>query len=179
MNDVSESGRAAGGFLDWLRDMQAALRDEHDAEVPCDGCTACCRASQFIHIGPAETEALARIPKALQFPAPRLPDGHVVVGYDQDGRCPMLVNDACSIYEHRPRTCRTYDCRVFAATGIELDEADKAEIRARAEQWRFEHPTDDDRRAHDELIAVAVELRRTKPAMTATQLAVEAIQGTL
>ena len=25
----------------------------------------------------------------------------------------MLVDDACSIYEHRPRACRTYDCRIF------------------------------------------------------------------
>ena len=36
------------------------------------------------------------------------------MGYDERGHCPMLVDGDCSIYEHRPRTCRTYDCRVFA-----------------------------------------------------------------
>ena len=35
------------------------------------------------------------------------------------GHCPMLVDGRCSIYEHRPRTCRTYDCRVFPAAGLE------------------------------------------------------------
>ena len=30
----------------------------------------------------------------------------------------------CSIYDHRPRTCRTFDCRVFAAAGVAVD-ADK------------------------------------------------------
>ena len=87
------------------------------SEVPCDGCTACCTSSQFVHIGPDETDTLARIPRRLLFPAPRLPAGHVLMGYDENGHCPMLVDGACSIYEHRPRTCRTYDCRVFPAAG--------------------------------------------------------------
>ena len=32
----------------------------------------------------------------------------------------MLVDGRCSIYEHRPRTCRTYDCRIFTATGLDV-----------------------------------------------------------
>ena len=56
-------------------------------------------------------------PAALRFPRPGRPKGHVVLGYDEHGRCPMLGDHGCTIYEHRPRTCRTYDCRVFAATG--------------------------------------------------------------
>ena len=115
----------AGGFSTWLAGMQRALRGEQDSDVPCDGCTACCTSSQFVHIGPDETETLAHIPAELLFPAPRLPAGNVLLGYDENGHCPMLIDGECSIYEHRPRTCRTYDCRVFPAAGVELDDDDK------------------------------------------------------
>ena len=57
--------------------MRAALRGERDSDVPCNGCTACCTSSQFVHIGPDETDTLAHIPAELLFPAPRLPRGHV------------------------------------------------------------------------------------------------------
>ena len=89
-----------------------------------------------MHIGPDEHETLARIPAALRFPAPGLPHGHVVLGYDEHGRCPMLVDGGCSIYEHRPRTCRTYDCRIFPATGVDVG-VEHPEIGARARRWSF------------------------------------------
>ena len=111
---------AAGDFSAWLDEMLGALRGERAADVPCAGCTACCTSSQFVHIEPDETDTLAHIPPELLFPAPLAPRGHVVLGYDERGHCPMLVDDQCSIYEHRPRTCRTYDCRVFPAAGIEI-----------------------------------------------------------
>ena len=117
-----------------------------EVDVPCGDCTACCTSSQFVHIGPEEKEALARIPRALRFPAPGLPKGHMVMGYDEGGHCPMFVDGSCSIYEHRPRTCRTYDCRVFPAAGLEPQ---ATTIAARARRWRFDPPTaeDDDLRA--------------------------------
>jgi len=107
------TARAAGRFGPWLAGMHEALDGTADSDVPCGTCTACCHAAQFIHIAPDETDTLAHIPPALLFPAPRAPKGHVLMGYDRDGRCPMLVGDRCSIYAHRPRTCRTYDCSVF------------------------------------------------------------------
>jgi len=56
--------------------------------------------------------------------------------------CPFLENGSCSIYEHRPRTCRTYDCRVFPATGLRVDDDDDKELIAqRAQQWQFSYPT--------------------------------------
>lgn len=137
----------AGDFSPWLSDMQAALRGERDADVPCNGCTACCTASQFVHIEPDETDALAHIPAELLFPAPRLPAGHLILGYDERGHCPMLVDDRCSIYEHRPRTCRTYDCRVFAATGVAI--ADKPAVAAQVARWRFSFPTEEDRARYE------------------------------
>jgi uncharacterized protein len=112
----------AGAFAAWLADTQAAIREEQDAVVPCGDCTACCTSSQFVHIAPDETDALAHVPAQVLFPAPGFPPGHVLMGYDDRGHCPMFVDGACSVYEHRPRTCRTYDCRVFAAAGLVPDQ---------------------------------------------------------
>ena len=127
---------AAGAFGAWLEEMRAALRHETDADVPCGDCCACCSTSHFVHVGSEETDALAHIPPDLRFPAPGMPAGHVVLGYDQRGRCPMLDGDGrCTIYEHRPLTCRTYDCRIFAAAGID---ADRDAITRRARRWRFD-----------------------------------------
>ena len=126
----------AGDFSAWLRQMQGALRGEHDSEVPCDGCTACCTASQFILIEPDEVTTMARIPRELRFPAPLRPPGHVLLGYDERGHCPMLIDGACSIYEDRPRACRTFDCRVLPAAGVDLTEHDKALLAQRVRRWR-------------------------------------------
>ena len=103
---------AAGSFAAWDETMRSILSGAGEADVPCADCTACCRSSQFIHISPDETATLARIPKELVFPAPRMPKGHVVMGYDRHGHCPMLVDGSCSIYVDRPKTCRVYDCRI-------------------------------------------------------------------
>ena len=138
----------AGEFVSWVTAARAAIRSGGTSDVPCDGCTACCTSWQFVHIGPDEADTLAHIPPALLFPAPRLPSGHVVLGYDAEGRCPMLEDGGCSIYEHRPRACRTYDCRVFPAAGVTPEDRQSA-IALRVRRWRFEHPTDEDRQRHE------------------------------
>jgi Fe-S-cluster containining protein len=164
----------AGDFSAWLSAMESALRDEAAVEVPCGGCTACCTASQFVHIAPDETATLAHIPAELLFPAPGQPKGHVLLGYDEQGHCPMLVEGRCSIYEHRPRTCRAYDCRIFAAAGLDVDAEDdrKAPIARRARRWRFTFPTDDDRRRQAAVRAAVRNVRAT----SVTQLAVRAVE---
>jgi Fe-S-cluster containining protein len=134
---MSEDPLDAGDLREWLHELAAALRGEGETDVPCAGCTACCEASQFVHVAPDEVEALAHIPPALLFPAPGAPAGHLVMGHDEHGRCPMLTDAGCSIYEHRPRTCRTYDCRVFAATGVQPGGPQQERIAARARRWRF------------------------------------------
>lgn len=141
----------AGRFTVWLGQIRSALDGEAGSDVPCGTCTACCASSQFVTIGPDETAALAAIPRELLFPAPGLP-GHLLMGYDERGRCPMLTDAGCSVYAARPRTCRVYDCRVFPAAGVE---ADKPLIREQAQRWRFEHPTPDDQTAHAAVRAAA------------------------
>lgn len=135
------------------------MAGEQDADVACGECTACCRSAQFVHIAPDEIDTLEHIEPDLLFPAPRMPDGHVLLGYDEAGRCPMLDESGCSIYEHRPRTCRTYDCRIFAAAGIDADD-DKPLITERARQWRFDLATDRDRSAYTAVHAAATSLMK-------------------
>jgi len=172
----------AGDFSAWLAATRRALAHDADVDVACGTCTACCTSSYFIHVRPDEARTLARIPKELLFPAPGLPKGHQVMGYDARGHCPMLVDGACSIYEDRPQTCRTYDCRVFTATGLEPD--DKPLIRQRARSWRFDYPTPRDRAEQAAVGAAVAFLREHADAFPtwaiptiATQLAVLAVKA--
>jgi len=171
---------AAGEFSSWMGEIQGAIRGERGSDVPCNGCTACCTSSQFVHIAPDEADTLAHVPAELLFPAPGLPRGHVLLGYDERGHCPMLVDGSCSIYEHRPQTCRTYDCRVFAATSLSIDDDDKASIARRAQRWEFSFPTRADRTLHDAVRAAATFVRehgeQLAPGANTTQLAVMAIE---
>lgn len=138
-----------GNFSEWLNASQSG----EGADVPCGECRGCCTSAYFIHIGPDEKETLARVPKKLLFRAPGMPKGHVLMGYRENGHCPMFVDNACSIYAQRPRTCRDYDCRVFAATG--LAEEGKPAIAEQAARWRFRFDTLEDRRRFDAVRAAA------------------------
>jgi Fe-S-cluster containining protein len=139
-NNGSESASSvpAGDFSAWLHGTEASLQSGNGgAEVPCGACRGCCRSSMFIHIKPEETQTIKRIPRALLFPAPDRPKGHVLMGYNDKGHCPMLIDNQCSIYEDRPQTCRDYDCRIFAATGISVDQQSQPEIAQRVREWAF------------------------------------------
>ena len=148
-----EPGIPASDFATWIADMDRVLRGGGESHVPCGSCTACCRGAYFITLRPEEAAARARIPAELLFPAPGAPAGHSLLGYDEAGRCPMLVENACSIYNHRPATCRRYDCRIFAATGLAEPEAGKASIMERAARWRFSYAREEDRILHRRLKA--------------------------
>jgi hypothetical protein len=156
---VGRRALPAGGFSGWLRTTRRALKNEGGADVPCGDCNACCKSAYFIHIGPEETPTLSRVPEELLFPAPGLPEGHVLLGHDEKGWCPMLIDDRCSIYEHRPLTCRNYDCRVFAAARLAAGDDDKALITQRVQDWRFSYPTERDHSEHAAVRAAARFLR--------------------
>jgi Fe-S-cluster containining protein len=169
---VTDDPVPAGELSSWFAAMQVALRGEGDSEVPCGRCTACCRSAQFVHIEPDETDTLAHVPAALRVRAPGRPRGHVVLGYDEHGRCPMLGEHGCTIYDHRPRTCRTYDCRVFAATGIAPDPTQPA-VAERVRRWRFVVDTPAARRLRHELERAAA----SRPDLPPTRRAVAAVEA--
>jgi Fe-S-cluster containining protein len=172
----------AGPFTAWLAQMRHALKTSGGSDVPCGDCNACCRSSYFIHVAADETATLARIPKPLLFAAPGQRDGTRVMGYDASGRCPMLVEQSCSIYADRPRTCRTFDCRVFAAAGIAHDDADHAPIAVQARRWRFDYADERDSATHAAVRATANFLREHATELadlgtrTATQIAILAVK---
>jgi Fe-S-cluster containining protein len=175
---------AAGDFAPWLRELRETRAVGDGTDVACGTCTGCCTSAYFIHVGPDEIETLKRIPRALRVPAPGLPPGHVVLGYDARGHCPMLVDGACTIYAHRPRTCRQYDCRVFPAAGIAAGGEEKHAINRQIARWRFAYPSDGDRDAQAAVRAAVDFLRAHANAFPAgvvpsnpTQLAVLAIDA--
>jgi len=175
--------KSAGKFSSWLEDTQTAQLKGTGVEVPCGDCNACCRSSYFINIQPNETLTLQRIPTELHFPAPGLPEGHVVLGYDEKGHCPMLINDKCSIYEDRPQTCRSYDCRIFPASGVSISEDDNILISQQIKRWKFEQLNESEQAQHLAVKAAVSFLKKRQDILPSgfvpsnpTQLAVLAIK---
>ena len=166
----------AGRFSTWLGMIREVIRTGGTSDVPCGSCTGCCTSSQFIHIAPDEVDALAVIPGELLFSAPRLPVGHVLMGYDEDGHCPMLVDGACSIYEHRPRTCRTYDCRVFAASDLALDDPAKSGISDQVRRWQFQLSERSDQVELEAVRSATLLLGNLEPGLNATERTLAAIE---
>ncbi len=139
---------AAGPFGAWLAQARAALRGDAGVEVPCGDCTGCCTSGYSVQVRPADVRALAVIPAARLLESP-FAAGQKTMPARADGTCQMLESGRCSIYSSRPQTCRDYDCRVFAAAGIEAGDATKVIINRRVRAWRFSHETDVERRVHD------------------------------
>jgi Fe-S-cluster containining protein len=109
----------------------------------------------FIQIEPEEVETIRSIPEELLFQAPWRPEGHLLMGYNEKGHCPMLVDNQCSIYDARPQTCRDYDCRVFAATGVAVDVKRQPDIAKRVAAWVFEHDSAESREEEARLKSAA------------------------
>lgn len=158
MNDDAQT-LPAGEFGAWLHGIRAALRDDLDTEVACGTCVGCCVSRYHVTLRPGDAAARARVPAEFVVDSPSLPPGHALIRPRADGRCPMLRDNACTIYAMRPRTCRTYDCRVLAAAGIRAGGADKAVIDERVRRWRFAYADDDARRAHAAVRAAAQFIR--------------------
>lgn len=149
----------AGAFSEWLRAMRRALAGGPGMDVACGDCVGCCTSSYFIKVRPHETRALAAIDEKFLIDAPGSAPARLM-GYLENGHCPMYSGRGCSIYSDRPETCRTYDCRVFTAAGMAAGGADKSVINERVARWRFDFPTDTDRREHRAVQAAASFLRQ-------------------
>ncbi len=156
---VAGSELAAGAFSSWLRAMRASLAGGPGMDVACGDCVGCCTSSYYIKVRAHESAALERIGAARLEPAPG-GKGHRLMGYDERGHCHMFVNGGCSIYQDRPETCRTYDCRLFSASGMKAGGDDKSVINNRVARWRFSFPTDQDRDEQRAVTAAANFLRQ-------------------
>lgn len=172
--DADDAPLPAGDFDEWLAGMRRALDGSGDSDVPCNGCTACCESSLFVHVEPDELDAIAHIPAELLVPAPGLPEGYLVMGHDERGRCPMLGEGGCTIHAHRPRTCRVFDCRIFPATGVD-PEPQQVAITRRARRWRFDYSGPAAEQAQAVLREVAASI--TSDTITPTRRAVMAVEA--
>ncbi len=167
--------RDAGDFGSWLSGFRASLRNGEPVDVPCDGCLACCRSDMLIPVDSDEADVLAHVPAGDLAPMPGEPSRQVL-RRDGSGRCSQLMAEGCSVYEHRPRACRMYDCRIFAATGLRADAPLIAEAAGR---WRFSYASAEAREQHAAVRSAVVMLGfpggLTAPA-SPTQHAVDAIE---
>lgn len=95
--------------------LTAITTDEPESDVPCGSCVTCCE-RLAPHLSPEEV-ASGLYPISLVQPSPEQiannPDVGVIVTLHKlkDGGCGMLINGRCSIYNHRPKACRQFDCR--------------------------------------------------------------------
>ena len=140
---------AAGAFGAWLRAARRSLVSDEGAEVPCGDCVGCCVSSYSVQLRPADRRAREQIPAERLVQARGFPADHLTMPALPDGTCPMLHAGRCSIYAVRPQTCIDYDCRIFAAAGIDAGGDDKWVINKRVREWRFSYPTERDRLEHD------------------------------
>jgi uncharacterized protein len=147
----------AGAFSSWLRAMRASLAGGPGMEVACGDCVGCCTSSYYIKVRAHETQALTRIGAHLE--SGTTTDGSRLMGFAANGHCHMFVDGGCAIYADRPETCRTYDCRIYAAAGIDAGEG-RTRINARVAAWRFSYPDTRDLEEHRAVKAAAAYLRQ-------------------
>lgn len=94
------------------RDFLAAWWRGAAGPVLCGACTACCYYPGIVVDGKRDQR---RLPHLL---TERSHDGELVLRQRSDGACVHLGEQGCTVYEHRPAVCRTFDCRIFAAMGL-------------------------------------------------------------
>jgi hypothetical protein len=130
--------RGFGGTMDDAkRSVNCSARDFVDAwwrgdagPVPCAGCSACC---YYAGIPVDKKRDRKRLPHLL---TERNRDGELVLQRRADGACVHLGERGCTVYEHRPAVCRSFDCRAFSAMGL----VEHCDPDHRTPDWQFAAP---------------------------------------
>ena len=145
----------AGPFGAWLQQFVASLRGNTGTEVPCGMCVGCCVSAYPVPIRPAD--ALDDV-LPLEFVVPISSTSKMLIARS-DGTCPMLQNKQCAVYTRRPQTCRDYDCRVFAAAGIDAGGSERSVINQRVRAWCFVYESEAEERIHQAIKLTASFIR--------------------
>jgi len=157
MNNEQElhpsTGIDAGSFGTWLAEAREALRTNKGMKVPCGDCVGCCTSGYSIFLRPHDP-ALDIVPTKLLCSVEGLAYPHAKMNPLPNGHCPMFENGKCSIYTSRPQTCLDYDCRVFAAAGIDAG-ATRLVINQRIRQWQFSYESEEELNAHHAIRSAA------------------------
>ncbi|EJM1834574.1 YkgJ family cysteine cluster protein [Salmonella enterica] len=80
------------------------------ADVPCNGCTLCCR-SDAISIHPELGDVAEDYQTEPHIVPQMAADGIVMLAHKPDGSCVYLGDDGCTIHGKAPALCREFDCR--------------------------------------------------------------------
>lgn len=161
MLDAKRKGTLqAGAFARWVEQyVRSQLQPEAAGETPCGECNACCKGSYYVAIAADERETIARIPRVHLTLSTQTHEPQWALDQSCTGSCPMLVDESCSIYAHRPQTCRRYDCRVFAAVSVSAGQ-ERPAVNSQVWRWRFDYPSEDDQALQTAVLAAAAFLQR-------------------
>jgi uncharacterized protein len=81
------------------------------ADVPCNGCTACCRNDLlFLHPELGDDAGSYETMPAVN---PITGRAGLALKHKPDGGCIYLGEKGCTIHERAPAICREFDCRRF------------------------------------------------------------------
>lgn len=110
--------RFAGSPSDLLQrrrelDLRNSSGERVEACVPCNGCRSCC---YFENVEVHPEEERAEDLRCLSLVQTQ--EGRTVLPKRDDGACAHLGSGGCKVYDHRPRACRMYDCRIHAIAGL-------------------------------------------------------------
>jgi Fe-S-cluster containining protein len=135
--------------------------DPAGVQVPCNGCVACCYHPN-VDVEPAHErpEDLAHLDIVQHA------DGGFALRKREDGACVHLGPSGCTVYAHRPRACRAYDCRLFSVIGL-VDHYDGDQI---PPAWIFEASSKADRVRELALRLAAGRYISTHPNWTSAQV---------
>ena len=78
-------------------------------EVPCNGCTECCKSGQGLFLHPDQGDDLASY--QVQVAADKAGNPVYLLATTESGACVYLGDAGCTIYDRRPLLCRSFDCR--------------------------------------------------------------------
>lgn len=76
--------------------------------VPCNGCTACCRGRDVVRIFKDEDASQWKTEPHIFM------KGHLMLSHQPNGDCFYLGEKGCTIQETKPQMCKEMDCRLIA-----------------------------------------------------------------
>lgn len=80
-------------------------------EVPCDGCTVCCR-NEHVFLHPERGDDPSRFhTRELLNPLTGLVQ--LALATDSNGACVYLGDAGCTIHDTAPAICRAFDCKAL------------------------------------------------------------------
>jgi uncharacterized protein len=108
--------------------MTSALTARYSRHLQCRaGCSGCCH--HHIAVFRVEAEAMSEAIASLPAATRSLLEAQARTTLDLESRgeapiCPLLVDDKCSIYDHRPIICRTQGLPLLIKSDDDEDEVD-------------------------------------------------------